>query len=151
MTTATLSQAAEIAILLSLNTNYLHCMPTSKAILILFGTHLASERITYATVKVYLSAIYNTHVSAGLHSHCSQQLTPRLQLILKGIKRTQAITQPVKLCYLITLDIMKNIKSLLSSQPTSYLYVMIWAACYLTFFSFLRVSKFTVLGDSQFD
>ena len=46
------------------------CMPTSEPTLILFATYLASERITYATIKVYMAAIRNTHVSAGLHSYC---------------------------------------------------------------------------------
>ena len=71
-------------------------MPTTETTLILFATYLASERITFATIKVYLAAIRNTHVSEGLHSHFYQQLSPRLQLVLKGIKNTQAITQPAK-------------------------------------------------------
>ena len=41
------------------------CMPTTETTLILFVTYLASERITYATIKLYLAAIRNTHVSAG--------------------------------------------------------------------------------------
>ena len=40
-------------------------MPISEPTLILFATHLASEGITHATIKVYLAVIRNTHVSAG--------------------------------------------------------------------------------------
>ena len=126
-------------------------MPTTETTLILFATYLALERITYATIKVYLAAIRNTHVSAGLHSHFYQQLSPRLHSVLKGIKKTQAITQPAKIRLPITLDIMKNIKNLLSRQPNSYLNIMIWAACCLAFFGFLRVSEFTVPGENIFD
>jgi len=52
--------------------------PASEATLILFAAHLASEKISYATIKVYLAAVRNTRVAAGLHSHFQQQLTPRL-------------------------------------------------------------------------
>ena len=126
------------------------CMPTSEATLILFATHLASKRISHATIKVYLAAIRNTHVSAGLHSHYDQQLTPRLQLVLKGIQKTQSVTLPARHRLPITLDIMRRINSLLSGQP-SHLHTMMYAACCLAFFAFLRVSEFTVPGDNLFD
>jgi len=126
------------------------CTPTSEATLILFATHLASKRILHATIKVYLVAIRNTHVSAGLHLHYEKQLTPRLQLVLKGIKKVQSATLPVKHCLPITLDIMWRISSLLSRQP-SHLHAMMYAACCLAFFTFLRVSEFTVPGDNLFD
>jgi len=125
--------------------------PASEVTLILFAAHLASEKISYATIKVYLAAVRNTHVAAGLLSHFQQQLTPRLQLTLKGIKKHQATTQPARTRLLIMLDIMNSIKNLLSSQPNSYLHIMIWVACCLAFFGFLRVSEFTVPGDNQFD
>jgi len=125
--------------------------PASEATLILFAAHLALEKILYATIKVYLAVVCDTYVAAGLHSHFQQQLTSRLQLTLEGIKKHQATRQPDRTRLPITLDIMNCIKDLLSSQPSSYLHIMIWEACCLAFFGFLRVSKFTMLGDNQFD
>ena len=34
------------------------------------------------------------HVLAGLYEHSTKQLTPRVQLVLRGIKKTQAQTSP---------------------------------------------------------
>jgi len=98
----------------------------------------------------YQGVFGNTHISAGLHSHYDLQLTPCLQLVLKGIKKTQSIMLPVRHCLPITLDITWRINSLLSCQP-SHLHTMIYAACCLAFFTFLRISEFTVLGDNIFD
>ena len=56
------------------------------------------------------------HVIAGLHRSFKEQLTPRLQLVLKGIKRTQACLNPT---YPFSLQIMSAIKDHLSTQPHS--------------------------------
>jgi len=41
------------------------------------------------SIKVYLSAVRHFHILKGLHDSFSQQLTPWLQIILKGIKKHQ--------------------------------------------------------------
>ena len=91
-------------------------MPTTETTLIFFTTYLASERITYATIKVYLAAIHSTNVSAGLHSYFYQQLSPCLQ----RNKKIQANIQPVETHLPITFNIIKNNKNLLSRQFNSY-------------------------------
>lgn len=82
------------------------------------------------------------HVTVGLHTHFSQQLTPRLQWALKGIKKSQVASSPPRVHLPITLQLMQKIKILLLQQPGSYNNIMLWAACCLAFFGFLRVSEF---------
>lgn len=53
-------------------------------------SHLAREGLTHQSIKVYLSAVCNLHVSAGLHQVFAQSLTPRLEMVLKGIKKEKA-------------------------------------------------------------
>ena len=86
--------------------------PATESTLLLFTSHLVTVNIFHATIKVYLSAIHHMHVLAGLHEHFSKQLTPRLQLVLRGIKKTQSLTSPPRVHLLITLQIMQHIKSL---------------------------------------
>ena len=66
-------------------------LPASEATLMLFITYLATEKIFHKTIiKVYLSAVRHRHITVGMCAQFSQQLTPRLQLTLKGIQHSQA-------------------------------------------------------------
>ena len=69
-------------------------IPGTVHTLLLFAIHLTTSNIAHTTNKVYISIIQHMHVSAGLQAQFNSQLTPRLQLILKGIKRNQAISHP---------------------------------------------------------
>lgn len=46
---------------------------------------------------------------------------------------------------------MKDIKHLLLQKAQSHDKIMIWAACFLAFFGFLRISEFTVPAQGQYD
>ena len=126
-------------------------MSASEQTLLLFATSMAASRISHGTIKVYLSAVHYMHVMSGLHEYFRQQLSPRLQLALTGIKRSQAATSPPRTRLPITLQLMHNLKRLLSQQPSSYDNIMLWATCCLAFCGFLRVSEFTVPTQGDYD
>lgn len=76
----------------------------------MFVSHLAQEGLAHQSIKVYLSAVRNLHVSAGLHAEFEKQLTPRLQLVLKGIKKDKSKAPQANPRLPITLEIMAKIK-----------------------------------------
>ena len=91
------------------------------------------------------------HVSKGLHDKFNQQLTPQLQLILRGIKKHQAFTHQPRTHLPITIQILHSMRRLLSKKPPSYGNTMLWATCCLAFFGFLCVSEFTVPHEGSYD
>ena len=66
-------------------------VPTSEETLLLFVVHLAQQGLAHATIKVYLSAVRNLHVTTGLHREFTAQLTPKLELVMKGIKERKSL------------------------------------------------------------
>ena len=116
------------------NTDKVLVTPATEYTLILFITHLASTNISHATIKVYLSVICHMHVSKGWYNHFNQQLTPRLQLILRRIRKHQSSTRVPRIRPPITVQILHSIRRLLSKMPKLYATKMLWAACSLAFF-----------------
>lgn len=126
-------------------------VPTTEHTLLLFVTYLASRNLSYPTVKVYLSGVRSLHVSSGYHEQFTNQLTPRLHQVLKGIRKESASTTPARIRRPITSQIMMGIKDVLLEKPRDYHSIMMWAACCLAFFGFLRSSEFTTPSQSDFD
>ena len=126
-------------------------LPTSEETLLLFASYLAKQGLAHTTIKVYLSAVRNLHVSAGLHKQFAQQLTPHLEMVLRGIKREYLKSAQQQVRLPITRSIMDKIRLVLQKRADSHNNKLMWAACCTAFFGFLRCSEFTVPSQNDYD
>ena len=120
-------------------------LPLDEDTLINFSVCMARS-VQHSTIKTYLSAVKHHHSSNGLDLNLSKFF--RLQLVLRGIKRSQGVHTRVR--GPITLGLLNLFYQLLNVKYTDNRdSLMIWAAMTLAFFGFLRIGELTC--NSNFD
>ena len=124
----------------------LPALPTSEQVLLLFIADL-SQRVCQGTARSYLAAIRHLHLASGLPDPLTH--APRIGLALKGLKRRRPKGADARLP--ITPLILQKIGSSLVQFNDQYEQLLVWAACCLRFFAFMRSGELTVPAGSTFD
>ena len=123
--------------------------PASERVLSLFFAALARQGLRYVTIKTYLAAVRNAQVVASWGDPLAASL-PMLDLVLSGIKRVQG--QPAADPRLpITPGILRQLRAVWGETAHCWDSAILWAACTVAFFSFLRAGEFTVDSAAALD
>ena len=104
--------------------------------------------MAHQSIKGYLSALRNLHITAGFHE---EELTPKLEVVLRSIKKQAAKNRPPHVRLPITIEVMAKIKEVLQKDSTNEVNLLFWAACALAFFGFLRCGEFTAPSQLEYD
>jgi hypothetical protein len=116
-----------------------HLLPASEETLIKFSAYLAKS-IKHSSIKIYLAEVRHFHIRNGFSLDCQKML--RLQLVLRGIKRSQGDKVRVRLP--ITIHHLKLFHMMLALPvTTNFDSIMFRAAITLAFFGFLWLGELT--------
>ena len=124
--------------------------PLTERILCYFASYLASKDLSAQTVKVYLAALRDLHISLGFPDLRDQSSLPLLKRVQSGIQRVQACSNRSKKSVRLPIT-----PSLLSQLHTFWESTghpdrpALWAVAALCFAGFFRSGELLQTQDSQ--
>lgn len=124
-------------------------LPVTERGLVAFVASMVKQGLQHSTIKSYLSAVRHLQISVGGGDPRMGGM-PQLELVVRGSKKEKAKGQ--KLTRLpITPAILLRMRAVWEKETLGWDGVMLWAACCLGFFGFLRSGELVAPADGEFD
>ena len=116
-----------------------------------YVAHLAGEGLSPKTIKGYLSAVRHLQISMHMPNPKIGDMS-RLEQVVKGAKREfgkRGVKSRERLP--MTPEILLKMKCVLAKSSEEFNATMIWAACCLCYFGFLRSGEISVPSEAAYD